>query len=297
MAGEDGGDLTFEDLRYLQRNEKSAGTLCVIRRDIYPAMIALQERQTRECERYASIDIDDMKYDTAAEKKKKIVSTSKSLVELRMSKVANMALRGAMGALNVVDGLPPEEREFYENVLESAKKLWASRTKKVKTVTYPDIVEPEKPVATESAPRIENRIAAPPVPEPVATEMEPPADLPDDMSDIYIPEEEFGDLPPIPEEELAGAPQAPAAVPAAIPEQEAVSEGEIAVSPPADEPQDDNPYADSDELITIMLLETLPSDFSGLDRDYSLKKEDVVRMPECMASILVRKKLAVRLGI
>lgn len=294
MAGDDIGDLTFEELRSLHRVEKSSGQLSEVRRDLYPAMISLQERHTRECERYASIDTDDMKYEAANEKRKKIISTSKIIVELRMNKVANMVLRSAMGALNSVDNLPPEERGFYEDVLESAKKLWAARTKKVKTVTYPDIVEPEKPVHVPAPEPVVHEPVRPPetpaVPEPVKTEMEPPMDYPDDMGDLYIPEEELGDVPPIPEEELNGEP-------ATAPASPETDSGEVSMASPADSMEEDNPYADSEELVTIRMLGTLPSNFSGLDRDYSLKKEDIVRMPECIASILIRKNLAVKLSI
>ena len=49
-------------------------------------------------------------------------------------------------------------------------------------------------------------------------------------------------------------------------------------------------------MVTIRVTENVEP-FAGADRNYSLKKEDVVRLPKSLASILVGRKLAVVLNI
>ena len=107
------------------------------------------------------------------------------------------------------------------------------------------------------------------------TEMEAP---PEEFTEppILEPVEEIpADIPPIPEKELQ-----PDAVAAEDTEEDA----------------DENPYADCFDMVTIRVTENVEP-FAGADRNYSLKKEDVVRLPKSLASILVGRKLAVVLNI
>ncbi len=290
MAGDTYSELRPEDVSSLMRVEKASGQLSEVRKDLYPAMLALQEKLTRECEMK---DMESLDYDLLVDRKRKLISNIKLVVEYRMNKVAAMALRGAMGTLNVVDSLPPEEREFYEECLEAAKKLWNTPHKK-KVVYIPDIVPPEpepEPVAEVQKPEVAE-------PEPVK-EM-PAADIPvldDGPTEMEAPPEEFmdeppiadipADIPPIPEEELAA-------------EEPVTAEPAAEQKPEAEEPEaegtDENPYADCFDMVTVRMTETVEP-FAGTERNYSLKKEDVVRLPKSLASILVGRKLAVILSI
>lgn len=302
MAGEPYADLEPEDISSLMRIEKASGQLSEVRRDLYPAMRALQERMTRLCEK---ADPESLDYDLKRDRKKKLASNIKLVVEYRMNKVAAMALRGAMGTLNTVDNLPPEEREFYEECLESAKKLWNSPYTVKKTVYVPDIVTGEVEPITEPEPEVKaESVVTEPAVQPAAetpavmdepTEMEAP---PDEMLEAMFPdeppvEEMPADIPPIPEEELSG--EAPAAdTPAAEPQaEEPKAEAE---EEQESEDTDENPYADCFDMVTVRMTETVEP-FAGTERNYSLKKEDVVRLPKSLASILVGRNLAVILSI
>ncbi len=45
-------------------------------------------------------------------------------------------------------------------------------------------------------------------------------------------------------------------------------------------------------MVIVRILEDLDEDISGIDRTYSLKKEDIVRMPQMLAKVLVNRNLA-----
>ena len=259
MPEEPYSDFTIEDVSSIVRMEKGSGQLSVVRKDLYPAMIALQEREARNCEKKS---VDSLDYDLAVDRRRKLVSNVKLVVEYRMNKVAAMAIRGAMGTQNVVEQLPPEEKQYYEEVFEAAKKLWNAPYKKKKTVYTPEIVPSEVP-ATPDVPEIPAEELMPPEPE-------PPIEILDDMADIMYPDEQ------------------PAEVPA---EPAPVAEGEVQVEPQEEE----NPYADCFDLVTVRIIDTVEP-FAGTERSYSLKKEDVVRLPKSLATILVSRKLAVILS-
>ena len=282
MAGETNSDLDVKDVSSLMRIEKASGQLSEVRKDLYPAMLALQERVARECEK---ADMESMDYDLLIDKKRKLLTNIKLVVEFRMNKVAAMALRGAMGTQNATENLPPEERLFYEECLEAAKKLWNAPHKRKKNVHVPEIVpEPEvqpEPVTESAAEPVTEPAAEMPIIDEGPTEMEAP---PEEFAEppILEPVEEIpADIPPIPEKELQ--PDAVAAEP-------------VAAAEDTEEDADENPYADCFDMVTIRVTENVEP-FAGADRNYSLKKEDVVRLPKSLASILVGRKLAVVLNI
>ena len=283
MAGEPYSDMKIEDVSSLMRIERASGQLSDVRRDLYPAMLALQEKVAREFE---NMDVESLDYELGVDRRKKLISNIKLVVEYRMNKVAAMAVRGAMGTINVIDHLPPEERIFYEEVLEASKKLWNAPHRKKKTTHIPELVpeEPEVPAApavVPAAPVVVETIPEPPTVPDTPTEMMEP---PDDMADIMYPDEppaeETAEIPPIPEEELGEAVIVTKQPEAAAEE----SNGE------------DNPDADCFDMVTVRITENVEP-FAGTERDYSLKKEDVVMLPKSLASILVGRKLAVILNI
>ena len=51
-----------------------------------------------------------------------------------------------------------------------------------------------------------------------------------------------------------------------------------------------------EESVTIRILEDLPK-FSGPDKDYDLKKEDIVKMPVVMANALISREKAVKIQV
>ena len=278
MAEEPHSDMELKDVTSLMRIEKASGQLSEVRKDLYPAMLALQKKIARECEMK---DVSSLDYDLIADKKKKVNSNIKLVVEYRMNKVAAMALRGAMGTLNSTDNLPPEEKQFYEQVLAAAKELWNAPHRQ-KAAYVPELI-PEVHVPAPAVPEPEAEVKeeipaeVPAVPE-GPTEMEPPADMPEET----IPEEPAAPVP-------AETPQ--------VPEEEPVAEPvQTAEEPVAEEEEDENPYAECFDMVTVRMLETMEP-FAGAERNYSLNKEDVVRLPKSLATILIGRKLAVELKI
>ena len=287
MAEDNRSEMELKDVSSLRRIEKGSGQLSEVRKDLYPAMLALQKKIARECE--INSDVGSLEYDLLVEKKKKLHVNIKLLVELRMSKVAAMALRGAMGTINAVDNLPPEERQFYDEVLEAAKTLWSAPHRQ-KTVRVPELV-PETPAEPAPAPEPEaepvKEVPAeeiPVIPDEGPTEMEPPADMPDSIPEEPVQTPPVIEIPPIPEEELMG--EEPAEAPVQTPEPEVKAEEE----------EEENPYADCFDMVTVRMIETVEP-FAGSERNYALKKEEVVRLPKSLAAILVGRKLAVELKI
>ena len=204
----------------------------------------------------------------------------RKIVEKRMDKIAGMAMRGAMGANNVIDSLTPEEKEYYNAVLEASKVFWKLSEKKKRVLVSPDITKVAEPAPVKIAePVIEKR--------PVSDDI-PLSEIPMDDSPEEIPpkeeiteDEEFDDQEIIPEETVQPEPvteemPAPAeTVPETVPEKTV------------------NPLEgiSDEENIIIRILEDLPP-FSGLEWDYVLRKEDIVRMPAVLAKVLINRGMA-----
>ena len=132
-------DFTFEELGAIIRKEKASGALTEVRQDLYPAMLRLLDKQSKECERQIGIDIGSLASAAANERRKRIHQNIKLVVELRMSKVAALAIRTAMGCVNATDNLPLEERQYYSSVLEASRAHWTNTERKKKNVVLLDI--------------------------------------------------------------------------------------------------------------------------------------------------------------
>lgn len=225
--------MTFEELTSVYSVELRSNALSQVRMDLYPAMIALYKDQVAKCDLLASKDPDSIMFDGAVARKKNIQKYMKMVAELRMKKIADMAVRSAMGATkNPVQILTVEERRFHDSTMESAAMHWSIVDRRTRAV-MPDILT--------------GRIEA---------------------EDVLEP--------------------APAVMPECEPPQKDVPEGLV----PEEAPMEEDPETVRDEdVIVIRILEDLPR-FSGPDRDYSLKKEDVVRMPAVMAKALVSREKA-----
>jgi len=293
----------FEDLAAIYRVERKAPSLSVVRRDLYPAMAGLLSRLNQEYSKQISEDPDSLICEGTNQRRKKAKQLSKEIVELRMNKICMLALRGAMGAQNVVDQLTPEEKDYYSEVLEASKRHSNVVTrlaggKKYSSPRIDPTPEPEPEPVPEREPVTVRETVTPepaeieePIPEPIAEKKETapkPAEIeyepePEDVPDEDFPPDEedveermdeedsafFGDMDPEPKREVA---------PANIPKPE---------------PAEETPSEKMDEhMAVIRILEDLPP-FSGPDRDYSLSKEDIVRMPKTMADVLINRQKAV----
>lgn len=280
--------LTLDDLSTIARVENNSPTLSSVRKDLYPAMMELYNSLVRDCDRLAAENPDSVMFDGINERRRKVQSRMKAITEKRLKKIAELALRNAIGANNPVEILTPEEKEYYDTVVEATKRHWNLLSKKKGTI--PDIT----------------KVAAPADPEPVkevpVKKEEPRPEPRVSTATIEIPTEEYSEVKaePVPEPETE------------IAEEVSVIEGPVTVEEP---PAEEAPAADDEELRELIKVDPVPEPepaeldfnedfviirvtgdippFSGPDRDYNLVKEDVVRMPTMMAAALVNRGLAV----
>ena len=180
--------MSFEDLGAIYRVEKKSPPLSAVRKDLYPAMASLIIGLRSEYEKHLSADPDSIICEGANQRRKKAVSMSREITELRMGKIAALALIGARGGQNTLDHLTSEEKEYYENVLNISKRHIGimDRLSGKRKFETPEI-DPE-PVVEKKVPR--------PVPE------EMPANVPEAPAEEMSEEDEMmvirvlEDLPP-----------------------------------------------------------------------------------------------------
>ena len=293
-------EMTFNDLTSLSRIEKANSALSTVRRDLYPAMRELYDRQCKECERLASADTGSLLFDGASEKKRKIYNLMKDITMTRMNKIMAMAMRGSMGANNILENLTPEEKEYYEEIYNASKRHWTlleRRKAATMDIVTGDMNEPvteEMPVKGTVVENVVPENTAVPeieVPEPVS---EPPAPVPMEEIDEFPEDaEEIADV--IAEEMALG--EAPSEIPGSETRVEDVpAEPEMPVREPAVEEKAEIPALD-DDLKVIRILEDLQP-FSGLnDIIYNLRKEDIVRLPSMFANALINRGVAASVNI
>ncbi len=272
--------MKFDELSSIYRTEISSTSLSTIRKDFYTAVQELIEDQSKKCDILAQENPDSIVYEGAIQRKKNILMNLRKIVEKRMDKIAGMAMRGAMGANNVIDSLTPEEKEYYNAVLEASKVFWKLSEKKRKILVSPDITKVAEPAPAKAAePVIEKK----PVSDDIPLSEIPMDDSPEELppQEEIAEEEEFDDQEIIPEETVQPEPAA-ADVPAPA---ETVPE---AVPEKTSNPLEGIP---DEENIIIRILEDLPP-FSGLEWDYVLRKEDIVRMPAVLAKVLINRGMA-----
>ena len=271
--------MTIEDLAEVYRVEKKSGTLYVVRPDFYPAVAELLKTQRANYDRLLSEDPDSINCEGANSRRKKGVQLSKEIVEMRMDKITKMALRGAMGANNNFDALTQEEKKLYDHVLILVKDHKAIINRLSGSMSYrsPDI----STIATETPPQVP---VAVPVPEDVGEEQ------PEKVPEVPQPEIFEDDLGLIPQEDTLD-------MDCMEPEQEQeIPADELdAMAPPVKEPEP-APREDESDYVVVRVLEDLGT-FSGPLRDYTLHKEEIVRLPEMFAQALVNRNLAVKVSM
>ncbi|MDD4185809.1 MAG: hypothetical protein PHX75_04145, partial [Candidatus Methanomethylophilaceae archaeon] len=153
--------MTFEELTSIYSVELRSNALSEVRKDLYPAMIALFKEQVSKCDALASKDPDSIMFDGAVSRKKNIQKYMKMVTELRMKKIADMAVRSAMGATNnPVQLLTVEERRFHDGTMETAAMHWSIVDKRTRAVV-PDITAAAAPAPIpEEEPEISEEIPA-----------------------------------------------------------------------------------------------------------------------------------------
>ena len=258
--------MTFEELSQIHREEMKVKALTSCRPDLYRAMADLLNRLKDEYVKQISIDPDSVMSEGANLHKKNAETIAKVIISLRAKKIATKAVLSADGANEELGSLTPEEREYYFQLVEVARRQLSLVDRyRGKTVVDTHIDEPLR-AATPAVKTVE---PIPDVPDDVPMpEEEPfPADEPDIFDDMVV-EESFDD----------------------VPEPESVSPQ--AVEP---EPVQTVPETTLNDTIVIRVLEDLPP-FVGPDRDYDLHKEDVVTLPASMAELLIRSNKAIAIA-
>ncbi|MCL1810896.1 MAG: hypothetical protein FWG41_01550 [Methanomassiliicoccaceae archaeon] len=198
--------MSFEDLGAIYRTEKKSPTLSTVRKDLYSAMAGLIVGLRAEYEKHLSADPDSIICEGVNQRRKRAVSMSREITELRMGKIASLALIGARGGQNVLNNLTPEEREYYDDMLNISRRhvgimdrLSGKRKFETPDIDPEPVAEKEvPPPKAEACPEIEPEVED--TSEPAAEE--PPEDLPA-APPAEMPEEEemvvirvLEDLPP-----------------------------------------------------------------------------------------------------
>ena len=313
-------DLTVEELGAIIRRERSSGSLSEVRHDLYPAMMRLLEKQSRECERQIGIDIGSLASAAANERRKKIQQYIKLVVELRMSKVAALAIRTAMGCANSIENLPNEEKEYHGRVLSASEVHWQHTERRKKNVVLMDLESVSKPasaVVSANVPVSEIPVKATEIGSLSEMPIIPDEEMEMDMGDIDFPEDfsEFPDSEVVPDvASVTPSEVSPEIAPSSdVPAPEVVEGAEITIESEPEVVEADVPADVLDEsikvvdsavvakedfddnlLFTIHVMEDIP-EFVGPTRDYLLRKGDVIRMPAGMATVLINRKMATKL--
>lgn len=148
--------MTFEDLSAAYRIEIKSQALGDVRKDLYSALMRLRDRIQKDYETEFSRDPDSIMCEGMNERRKKVISLSQKVIDLRMEKIVMMALRTSMGAENVLDRLTQEERTYYDNIVSESGRhrtlVFKDKTKK--NYVIPDVSagkeEKEANVQTET---------------------------------------------------------------------------------------------------------------------------------------------------
>ena len=189
--------LTFEDLGAIYRVEKKTPTLSPVRKDLYPSMSKLITELRSEYEDCLSVDPESIICEGVNQRRKKAISMSREIIELRMGKIASLALISARGGQNVLDNLTSEERSYYNGVLDISRKHIEilDRLSGKKKFETPEI---------DSASIVEKKESAKPAPQKAAAKEQPiqpkpeerPAPAKEEEDDELVMIRILEDLPP-----------------------------------------------------------------------------------------------------
>ena len=251
--------FTFEDITEIYRREKKSKYPVEVRPDFYHAIKEYRDRLKGEVEREFSIDRYSLKAKLASNQLIKFQETTQQVFEFRFSKIQAMGLRAALGNKIDLRKLTPEESEFFNLIVEiisSKKSILIGEENRSNRKSLDDIV---KLASSNPAPQKEPSIVQ-------AVEEE----LQD--TDERLPElkEEF-----VPEEEVIGSEDTPILEPL---DEEIVSE--------------ENKHSDAENFTLVRVLEEIP-EIAAINRNFKLRKEDVVMLPTQIANILIKQKVAI----
>lgn len=284
-------DMTIDELSEIYRVEKKSRGLSTVRPDLFEAMAKLEKKLRKEYDEQLMKNPDDILVEGTNLRRKRCKQLTRDIIDLRMHKIVQLALRAAMGGHNTLDAMTVEEREYYETVLSYSKSHIAILDRLSGNVRYssPDITEvgKPKPIPQETIPI--------PQEEPVEEYYEPEDDIP-------IPVEETVAAPVVTEKAVE---EIPADIPLDIipehgefdldeePEMD-IPEDELDMISP-DEPASKETYEIKEECIAIRMTQDTQK-IAGPRNDYDLKEKQVVFLPKMLADALIARSMAVKIN-
>ncbi len=282
--------MDIDELSTIYRVEKKSGSLTTVRADLYKAMADLLRRQRREYDEYLRKDPEDIKCEGANTRRRKGLQLSRDIIDMRMGKINKMALRGAMGESHSLDAMTSEEKEYYNGVLALSKNHKALLNRLSGNMQYTNAKITGEPIPVPEAAPVEAPAAEEvPVPaESVPEEAIPvPEAAPAEAEEPEVPQEYDAQIDIVPEDgdfemEEESEPEIP--------------DDELDRMPPTAPVQRPVEPEKTEEYATLRILEDLP-EFAGPLRNYKLKKEQVVRIPNELAQALVNRGLAKKISV
>jgi len=255
------GPISKEEVTSARRAEHRYTELQPVRKDFYGATAELI-KATR-ASRDSSRGVDDFVLAMYIENLNRIQASATDILNVRLSKIARLAVINAFRVDVTIESLTDEERTFFERVKALAKDMKDEFERDCGAKTYssqkletfiPQTQEPAKPETAEP---------------PAEAVPEPPADLFEvdpDMQDGVI-EDEPMDIPP---DEMDAFPTDP-------------------------EPAVDEEPEIGEKMIPVRILMDIPTFCGYDDHNYNLHQGDVVSLPEIFARMLISGEQAVEI--
>lgn len=260
--------FTFEDLTEICRREQKSKYPVEVRSDFYLAVRECRDRLKKEIEREFSIDQYSLKAKLASNQLIKFQEKSQQVFEFRFAKIQSMGLRAALGNRVDLRKLTPEELEFFNLIVEiiGSKKSMLIGGEFTSTRTIDNYVAPvKKEPLIQEVPKLE-----------VISEPEIISDeevLPPEDEEVSVEDAEPEELVPAHEDSDPSEP-----IPQKI---------EVDISS-EEQPQSDR--------VLVRILADIP-EIAGSDRNFRLKKEDIVTLPLPIAKILIQQNAAKQINI
>lgn len=284
-------EITFEYLREVYRRERTSKHLWDgVRSDLYVATATLFKAQRHEYDMELHKDPESIRSDNINSLIVRTKRLFKDIVNIRMDKICKMALRGADKADNNLDCLTKEEKEYYDKILFASQEHLSLINRLYGSASYhiPDI---SIPPASQVTPAKEKTYIPTPAPvmedpeeEPLNGSMEVHIDTVPEDGVVMIDHDPDLDEPDvdmvIPDDALDSAMQ---------------SDLTPKDSPPAPKPESDG-NGNGQQMMVVRILADLP-EIAGPDRNYVFHKEDLARLPEIFATVLLNRNLAEKVSI
>jgi DNA replication factor GINS len=175
----DGGEIfTYGDITKAYRNEERSTDLSDIRRDFYPALRAYLDALKRESEEEVRSSPYSVKATSLTSEIKKGMQKSQGVFQLRMKKIALMAVREALGGKVETSKLTEEEMTLFRDMVQSITECKATALDGAPPAPKPDVsvcalvAEESRKVEEQIYPEIQGEAQKPSPPVPAAKKEE-----------------------------------------------------------------------------------------------------------------------------